>query len=348
MTHIVIRVVNIFFNHCVTCYTEEGAIDSSIRDISKATGLSIATISRYINDSGYVSSESAEVIKKAIKELDYVPNENARAVFKNSSNLIGIVVSSLSNPFFAEMTMHLEEKAQERGYGVILFTTNDDIDKEREAIRLLKGYRVKGIITTRTQLKSEMSKLKTPIVSFETEVNDKIITVAADNFKGGQLALKHLLERGCKKILHIRGPKSFEAAELRYLGFQDEAKRQNVNFDIVQFDSDFHVAYNLEENIGDKDITEYDGIFVFNDIAAVLILRYLLKRGVNIPKETKVIGFDNSYIGGLSYPSLTTIEQSVDGIASKCINLLLDLVEGKNIKEKRFYDPVKLIQREST
>ncbi|WP_205666387.1 LacI family DNA-binding transcriptional regulator [Anaerosphaera multitolerans] len=326
---------------------KEGNI-SSIRDISKATGLSIGTISRYINNSGYVSKESAEKIKKAIKELDYVPNENARAIFKNRSNLIGIVVSSLSNPFFAEMAMRLEEKAFKKGYGVILFTTNDDAEKEREALKLLKGYRVRGIITTRTQLKDVMANLKMPVISFETEVNNEIITVSADNFKGGQLAFNHLMDKGCQNILHIRGPKNFEASELRYEGFKSEAKKHNKNFDIIRFDSDFHVSYNLEKNIGDKDITKYDGIFVFNDIAAVLILRYLLERGVKIPEETKVIGFDNSYMGALLYPSLTTIEQSVDGISSKCIDLLVDLIEGKEVKATRFYDPVKLIQREST
>lgn len=321
---------------------------SSIRDIAKATGLSIGTISRYINKSGYVSKESANKIDIAIKKLDYVPNEHARAVFKNKSKLIGIVVSSLSNPFFSEMTMHLERKAQEKGYGVILFTTDDNKEKEKQAFRLLKGYRVRGIIATRTQLKSEIDKMKIPIISFETEVNENVITVSSDNYGGGALALNHLVDKGCKKILHIKGPSNFDATEERCRGFVDEANKKRINVDIIQFDSDFNLEYSLEKMIKDFDISKYDGIFAFNDIAAVLITGYLLEKGIRIPEDIKIIGFDNSYIGDLIYPKLTTIEQPVDKISSKCIDLLIDIIEERKVKQKQYLEPVKLIERKST
>ncbi|HHX66479.1 MAG: LacI family DNA-binding transcriptional regulator [Miniphocaeibacter sp.] len=321
---------------------------ASIRDIAKETGLSIGTISRYINKSGYVSKESAEKIKIAIKELDYVPNEHARAVFKNKSKLIGILLPSLSNPFFAEMTMHLEREAQTKGYGVILFTTDDNVEKEKQAFKLLKGYRVQGIITTRTQLKEEISKTKIPIISFETEVNDDVITVSSDNYEGGRIAFNHLQNRGCKKILHIKGPSRFDATESRCKGFLDEAKNKNVKVDIIQFDSDFNLEYSLEKMIRNYDITQYDGIFAFNDIAAVLIIGYLLEKNIKIPEDIKIIGFDNSYMGDLIYPKLTTIDQPVDKISSKCMELLIDIIEGKDLPKKHFLEPVKLIQRKST
>ncbi|MDL2310950.1 LacI family transcriptional regulator, partial [Peptostreptococcaceae bacterium OttesenSCG-928-C18] len=319
-----------------------------IRDIAKASGLSIGTISRYINKSGYVSKESSKKIEKAIKDLDYVPNEHARAVFKNKSKLIGIVVSSLSNPFFSEMTMYLERKAQEKGYGVILFTTDDDIEKEKQAFELLKGYRVRGIIATRTQLKEEMEKSKIPIVSFETEVNENVINVSSDNYLGGKIALKHLTEQNCKKILHIKGPEKFDATENRCKGFLDAAKEKNVNVDIIQFDSDYHLDYSIEKMLDNYDITKYDGIFAFNDIAAILVIGYLLEKKVRIPEDIKIIGFDNSYMGDLIYPKLTTIEQSADKISSKCIDLLINIIEDREVKEKHYLEPVRLIKRESS
>ena len=320
---------------------------SSIRDIAKESGLSIGTISRYINKSGYVSVESAKKIEKAIKDLDYVPNEHARAVFKNKSKLIGVVVSSLSNPFFSEMTMYLEREAHKKGYGVILFTTDDDIEKEKQAFKLLKGYRVRGIIATRTQLKEEIEKSKIPIISFETEVSDNVITVSSDNYLGGRIALEHLVDKKCKRILHIKGPEKFDATENRCKGFLDAAKEKDINVDIIQFDSDYHLNYSIEKMLDNYDITKYDGIFAFNDIAAILIIGYLLEKKVKIPEEIKVIGFDNSYMGDLIYPKLTTIEQPADKISSKCIDLLIDIIENREVKEKHYLEPVKLIKRES-
>lgn len=321
---------------------------SSIRDIAKVTGLSIGTISRHINRSGYVSEKSAEKIQKAIIELDYVPNEHARAVFKNETNLIGVIVSSLSNPFFAEMTTHLERKAQSKGYGVIICTTDDDPERERQAFKLLRGYRVSGIISMRTRLRNIIKKINIPIISFETEMNEDVITVASDNYEGGKLALDYLYDKGCKKILHIKGPFDFRATESRCEGFSDEAKKKNIDIDIIQLDADFSLGSKLDDMLTNQDILGYDGIFVFNDIAAVLVMGHLQEKGKRIPEDIKVIGFDNSFIGELVYPKLTTIKQPIDEIASKSINLLVDIIEGNEVEKKQIVLPVELLERDST
>ncbi len=320
----------------------------SIRDISKHTGLSIGTISRYINKSGYVSEKSGEKIEAAIKALDYVPNEHARALFSKETKLIGVIVSSLSNPFFAELTMYLEQNAKEYGYGIILFTSDDDEEKESEALRSLKAYRVSGIITTRTQLRKELEELNIPIITFEDNSCSNVISVSADNYLGGQLAFRHLYEKGCKKILHIKGPSQFYATEMRYEGFIHEAEKYGVNVDVHEFLTDYKLDYDLKQMIKDIDLSSYDGIFAFNDIAATLVLSYMQHIGIRVPEDVKLIGFDNSYISGLVNPKLTTIEQSAKDIGFKCIELLMNNIKGEDVSQKEHLVPITLIEREST
>lgn len=320
----------------------------SIRDIAEYSGLSIGTISRYINKSGYVSDKSGKIIENAIRELDYVPNEHARAIFRNESKLIGVIVSSLSNPFFSELTMYFEKKAQEYGYGIILFTTDDNPVKERDAIISLKGYRVSGIITTRTQIADELESLKIPVISFEGGDNSNLISVSADNYTGGQMAFNHLYEIGCKNMLLIKGPNKFHATEMRAKGFLNSAIGKDVNVETFDFTSDFNLNYNFEKIIKNFEIKGYDGIFAFNDIAATILLSHLQGLGIRVPEDIKLIGFDNSFISELVTPKLTTINQSALEISNKCIELLMNIIKGKDVELCEHLLPVKLIKRKST
>jgi len=162
------------------------------------------------------------------------------------------------------------------------------------------------------------------------------------------MAFDHLYEKGCRKILHIKGPSSFEATELRCKGFLDQAKTKNIEVDVIEFQNDFQVKM-LEEDIKSiKDITNYDGIFVFNDIGAATVMRYLKKRKIKIPQEVQIIGFDNSFIGELLYPSLTTINQHIEKLGTTIIELLMKLINGEKVLIQDYIMETKLIERETT
>lgn len=321
---------------------------SNIREIAKKADISIATVSRYLNGSGNVSEEVSEKIQKAIDELNYTPNALARAMLTKSSKTIGLMVPNISNPFFNQMASIIEEYALKKGYTIFLCNTDDNREKERNYLEMLKSHRVAGIIATRSHLKEEYVNIGIPVVAFENHILDSIITVSSDNYNGGRMAFKHLYEKGCKKILHIKGPQTFEATELRHKGFSDEAKEHNMEIDVISLQNDFQIKMLKEDIKSMKDIKKYDGIFVFNDIAAATVMRALKKQGVVIPKEVQLIGFDNSFIGELLFPSLTTIHQPIVELSTKIIELLIKTIKGESVEVQNYIMDVKLIERETT
>lgn len=320
----------------------------TMMDIAEATGLSKGTISRYINKSGYVSEESSKKIQKAIDELDYVINQHARALYNKNTNVVGLVVPSLINPFFAQMATIIESKLDKYGYSIILYNTNDSREEEIKAINMLRGYRVDGIIIGRSQNKDFIKKLDIPIVSFESDIGGKVANVTANNYLGGEQAFEVLYKRGCRKFLHIRGPKIFEATEARYRGFINKSRTFNCKVDIITMDKDFETAFDIENKLSNINIKDYDGVFAFNDIGAAITIRYILNKRIKIPDEIQVIGFDNSYISEVLNPKLTTIEQPVDIIADECINVLVERINGNPLKNQTIRIKTQVILREST
>lgn len=321
---------------------------ASIRDISKRTGLSISTISRYINSSGYVSEESARLIQQVIAELDYIPNRNAKAIFNKKSGSIGLVIPSLVNPFFAELATIIGNKIQDDGFGCVLCFTEDIPEKEAAALNLLKGYRVDGVIVARGCNAEEIKKLTMPVVSFETRISEDIITVSADNYHGGRIAFEHLHALGARNMMHIKGPKRFEATEDRCRGFEDAARDHGVNVEILPLDTDYLLEEDYDHELSKVNFSDYDGLFVFNDINCINVINYLMRKGFSIPQDIQVVGFDNSYLSSVNLPRLTTVEQSPRLIAETTYRCLSDLMNGTSISAEDRLVPVKLINRETT
>ena len=321
---------------------------ANIRDIAKAAGVGIATVSRYLNDTGYVSDEVKVKIQKVIEELNYKPNALARAIFTKHSKTIGLMVPNISNPFFNQMASVIEEYANEMGYNIFLCNTDDNAEKERKYLDVLQSHRVAGIIVARSKCKEAYSNINIPVISFESHISDQMITVSSDNYNGGKIAFDHLYQCGCRKIIHIKGPTCFEATEERSRGFLDAAKDRNLKIDLIEFQTDFQVKM-LESNIERLNkIDECDGIFVFNDIAAATVIKFLRRSGIRIPQEVQIIGFDNSFICELLHPSLTTINQPIQELGKSTIELLIKLINGEDIAIKEYLMETKLVKRETT
>jgi len=321
---------------------------ANIRDIAREAGVGIATVSRYINGTGNVSEKNKTKIEEAIAVFNYKPNELARAIFSKNTKLIGLIVPNISNPYFNELASIIEEYISSKGYSLFLCNANDDVEKEKNYINILHGHRVAGIITVRNQLDIEYISDTIPVVSFEGFISEDIVTLETANYKGGQMAFEHLYENGCKKLLHIQGPNYSNAIYDRMRGFVDSALRKNVSVTTVKFETDFQRNMFEHNSKVLKGVEQYDGIFVFNDIAAAIVIRYCKEQGIVIPRDLQVIGFDNSYIGEFLYPSLTTIEQSVYEVGKILSETLIQIIDGLEIKGKKIIIEPKLIIREST
>ncbi len=320
---------------------------TNIREIAKKAGVGIATVSRYINKTGYVSDENRLKIQKIIDESGYTPNALARAIFSKSSKTIGLMIPNIANPFFNQLAAIIEEYFNSHGYTIFLCNTDDSRDKEIKYLEELKSHRVAGIIASRSQCNEEYEELDIPVVSFENHILPGIITVSSDNYSGGRLAFKHLYEKGCRKLLHIKGPEKFEATEQRYQGFIDAARDFSINVDIFKFQYDFHV-YMLEEKLNHLSFEDYDGIFVFNDIAAAMVMKHLHEKKILIPEQIQVIGFDNSFIGELLYPTLTTINQPLNELGKLAAELLYKMIQGEEVEVKDYLIKTSLVQRNTT
>jgi LacI family transcriptional regulator len=321
---------------------------ANMREIAEEAGVGISTVSRYINNTGYVSEVSRAKIERVIKKSNYKPNELARAIFTRNSKIIGLLVPNISNPYFNEMALIIEEYASKHGFSIFLCNTNDDLEKERNYINVLQGHRVAGIITVRSQCKEEYTVYDIPVVSFESHISEEIVTVATDNYLGGRIAFKHLYECGCRELVHVSGPGFSDAISERSRGFVESAREKKITVDKIQFETDFQRKM-LEANIKTlEDIEKYDGIFVFNDIAAATVIRYFQQKEIQIPQEVQVVGFDNSYIGEFLYPSLTTIEQSVQKVGKTMVKALVKIIKGEDMDQKKILIKPKLIKRETT
>ena len=324
-------------------------MSTNIREIAKNAGVIVATVSRYINENGYVSKKTGKRIQEEIDKTGYTSNMHAQAIFKKKSQTIGLMIPNIFNPFFNEVITFVEDRVVKAGYSLLLCNTGDDVEKERIHIDMLKRFRVDGIIAARSLCREDYINSSIPVVSFENYISDDVPIVTANNYEGGRLAFQHLHSLGCKKILHIKGPETFEATIQRAKGFLEEAALWGVNVDIIKAETDFQndmLLSNDEDFI--KEILKYDGIFVFNDVSCANIMKMLLSEGVKIPEDIKVMGFDNSYISTLVKPSITTITQHVKDIADKIVDILLDQIDNKGVYPLLNLIDVELIVRAST
>ncbi len=322
---------------------------ANIREIAEKAGVSIATVSRYLNGTERVSKESGSKIQREIDRVGYVPNALAKAIFTKKSEVIALMIPNIVNPFFNQLATVIEELCHEKGYTLMLCNTEDNKEKEAKYIDVLKAHRVAGIIASRPKCKEQYLNCNIPVVSFENKIGDSIVSVSSDNYDGGRIAFEHLYEKGCRKILHIKGPDTFDATEQRYAGFSDAARERDMEVDVVNFKTDFNLKM-LSEDLNNLDckIEDYDGVFVFNDIAAAVIIKYLKANNVDIPKDVKIIGFDDSFISELINVSLTTIRQPIEELGEALARILLDEIEGKEVPKDDIMIKTEIIERETT
>lgn len=328
----------------------------NMRLVAKQANVSIATVSRYINNPEKLSENMREKVGKAMNDLGYIPNELAKAVLSGVSKVIGVVVPSVTNPFFAELATSIEQKARLEGDAILLMNTHDDAEIEKASVSTLLSYRVAAIIVCRSQNESIYENIDVPVICFENPVSNCQAIVRVDNEQGGFIAFNHLVDIGCKRILHIKGPGTFEATEERYRGFirgfeaLDEKERPET--DIYQMSRDFVADYSDTELDSIPNLASYDGVFAFNDIIAASLLRVLNRRGIDVPEQMRVIGFDGSYYSQMTAPPLSTVSQHVDQISTYCIEAVSrfrnEIKEDKVSQRLTFTVPTELIIRDST
>jgi len=323
---------------------------ATINDVAEKAGLSVTTVSRVLNNRGYISEKTRQKVYKIMEELDYQPNEIARSLLRKRSNVLGLIIPSVSHPFFGQFANAVEYYAYERGFKLLLCNSLQDPKKERDYIEMMKRHRVDGIIMGSHTLEVEEYKnLNHPIVTLDRKIDD-IPYVSSDNERGGELAAELLIEKGCRHLAHICGNLQLDMlSNLRTDGFLRAVKRHGV--ESVTLQTSMNVFDQQEyERIVQQMFADYpgiDGVFATSDIIAAFVMKSCHKLGKKVPEEIKVVGYDDVNAASWVSPELSSIRQPIEDMGKLAVELILKQLDGEPF-EKNNVLPVTLVERETT
>lgn len=324
---------------------------ATIVDVAKLAGVTPTTVSRVINNRGYISEKTRNKVNEAMDQLGYQPNEIARSLTKQKSNTIGLIVPHISHPYFAKLISNLENEAAKSGYKIILCNSKEKAEKEKQYLDMCKSNRVAGIILCSGNVES--NKINTgniPIVLLEKNFEDGKLGIQCDNYQGGKLATEHLIDCGCKRLLHFSGVIDEEMpADNREKAFIDICNENNIEFFIRKYDIDTYNEMNYYGYIKEtlKEIENIDGIFSSSDLIAAQVIQVCNELNIRIPQDIKLIGFDDVEIAKLTTPTITTIHQPIKEMAKLAIELVDSKYKNIEVNEQTIL-PIELVVRNST
>lgn len=322
---------------------------TNIRDVANLAGLSVATVSRFLNQKGYISEKSKQKIKDAIEDLDYKPNLVARSLSTKQDNTIGLLLPDITNPFFPELARAIEDVCIEKGYSIILCNTDNNIDKERSYIELLQQKYVAGLIITTNQLGEDVyTKLNIPMVGLDRVQNMSFPMVTTDNEYGGMLAAQKLIQTGSRNILILSGPKNVESVANRVKGFVEYARKvEFVKVDIIPSYFNYKKTYEVVLEVLQEN-KHIDGIFACSDTDGIAAIKAANTLNYQMPEQLQVIGFDGVSLGEVTSPSLTTVAQNIYMMGELAAEQLIAQINGLEVINQTLKIPPQLIVREST
>lgn len=324
---------------------------ATIVDVAKLAGVTPTTVSRVINNRGYISEKTRNKVNEAMDQLGYQPNEIARSLTKQKSNTIGVIVPHISHPYFAKLISNLENEAAKNGYKIILCNSKEKAEKEKQYLDMCKSNRVAGIILCSGNVESNnINTSNIPVVLLEKNFEEGKLGIQCDNYQGGKIATEHLIDCGCKRLLHFSGVIDEDMpADNREKAFIDICNEKNVEYFIRKYDINTYNEMNYYEYIKDtlNEIKNIDGIFASSDLIAAQVIQVCNELNIRIPSDVKLVGFDDVEIAKLTTPTITTIHQPIKEMAKLAIELIDSKYNNIEVNEQTIL-PIELVIRNST
>ncbi|SDZ75385.1 transcriptional regulator, LacI family [Lachnospiraceae bacterium NK3A20] len=324
---------------------------ATMKDVAERAGVAVETVSRVLNNRGYISEKTRRKVYDAMDELSYSPNIVARGLSKKDMNSIAIVVPHVVHPYFAKVISRLEKECTKRHYTLFLYNSSGDSEKESNVLALCQNSFATGVVLFSSDINpSALKKFHIPIITVERYIEGGTSTVMVDNELGGELAAQHLVERGCRNILFLgTNLTSDMPGDNREKGFVGAAAKAGVTCSIYRgsendFDSMEYYAF-IQRALSEN--PDVDGIFATSDLVAAKVIQVCSRIGKSIPGDIKLIGFDDVELARLTNPTLTTIHQPLQEMAAKVLDLIEDARAGRAVPERTIM-PVSLVEREST
>lgn len=320
---------------------------ATIRDVAKKAGVSVATVSRVLNNKGYTHEDTRKLVNEAIKELNYKPNEVARSLYKKKSRLVGLLLPDIRNPFFPELARGVEDEMQEQGIHLIIGNADEKTQKEIDYLETFKQNNVVGIISATNQAETNLyENLSFPVVFLDRTTNSHP-SVYADGLDGGKQAAQEIIRRGSKRIALLRGPIELRTAQDRFKGAVEELCNANVDFQVITSSFSFHDAEKMAKTLFKK-FPDTDGVIASNDLSAAAVLHEALRIGRSIPDDLQIIGYDDIPLSKLLFPPLSTIRQPAYDMGREAAKLLMKIINKKTLVQKNIQMPVTFIERQTT
>ncbi len=326
-----------------------------IKDIAREAGVSTATVSHVINKTKYVTDETREKVQLAIKKFDYHPNAHAQMLALGKSNIIGLLVSDISNPFFPEIIKSVEAGVIEAGYDLILLNTNYNAQRAVEYVHRLIQMKVAGILLMTAEFDEALidvaKRKKTSIVFHDLGiVGEKMSKVILDYAVGIDEAVQHLVSLGHKNIAHIAGSHELYSGNARRQAVIDSMKRHLPNAPKPKiYEGDFRLEGGrlaASEILAEKTLPT--AIIVANDLMALGAMQEFKAAGLQVPQDISIIGFDDIAFAALSEPALTTVCSPRVEIGRRAVEALLMTVDRPHQQGIEVRIPTYLIKRNST
>ncbi|MEY7999370.1 LacI family DNA-binding transcriptional regulator [Clostridium sp. Mt-5] len=327
---------------------------ASIKDVAREAGVSIATVSRVLNDVDVVNEETKKRVLSAIKKLGYRPNIVARSLKTQKTRTIGIIVPDISNQFYPEIVRGAEDVANIYDYNIMLCNTDLNIEKEMEYLKVLKEKMSDGVLYMSNSLEPKIleliKQLQLPMVLVETtSKEDDIPSVTIDNEKAAYDGITYLIKKGNRNIAYIgAGEDTVNASAMRYKGYRRALQENNLelNKDRVYFSSPkAKDGYKGINEILNK--TKIDSIFCTSDEIAIGAINALRDKGIKVPEDIDVMGFNNIYLSSIFYPKLTTVAQPIYDMGSVGMRMLIKLINKQELEERNYVLLHELIERDS-
>lgn len=329
------------------------AVKPTIYDIAREAGVSATTVSKVINNTGRISDKTKKKILKIMEDLNFQPNVLASAMKGKSTYSIAFLIPDVDNPIYAKYLKHIENHGQELGYNIVMCSTENNPNKESRHITSMRQKRVDGFIIaskfSNVTLLEELIAEDFPVSLFAHERSElSIDSVSADDYVGGYQATKHLLSLGHREIAVIV-EESFSGRE-RLSGYSRALTEEGIELDesLVLFsDSTMEGAKVQAGKLLDRN-TRPTAIFGYNDLSAIGAMMAAKERGIRIPDELSVIGYDNTSLCDIVEPPLTSIDMPVEELGRKVMDLLVGKIEGTEKTKQRIRLLPTIVIRQST
>lgn len=333
----------------------------TIYDIAEKLNITAATVSRALNNNPKIKEATRELVIKTAAAMNYKQNKLALALKSGRSNNIGVIVPRIDSNFFASVIRGIEEELYPHGYQVIICQTHESIKRENENLHTLVDAQVDGIMMSVTGISNEndsafrnVLEKNVPLIFFDRSKHiDGVSSVTINDFKGGYLATKHLIDEGCRNIAHFSGDQSLDIFKNRFLGYKQALLDNDIEF------KDEYVIYTKSAvDAGKVSIdkllqleTPPDALFSSSDFAALGAIQELKERNISIPNEFCVAGFSNEPFTKFMELSITSVDQSPLEMGRMSARVFLEQVDKTDtikIEKKVVLAPELHIRKSST